>query len=111
MEESELNLPNIFGDRLSEDLNNCKDFGDIFSIVKRAVRVVLGLGRAGLMLYVGDIRPNILAYHILGTNAIVINRRAIRAISRSTFSTTEFNSTLFLIVLHEYLHSLGYVDE
>ena len=96
---------------LSKDLERCRDFGDVFSVVKKAVRMVLGLGRVGLMLYIGDLPPKIFAYHVLGTNGIVINRKLLRAVSRSTLSDIEFNSTLFLILLHEYLHSLGYVDE
>ena len=96
---------------LCRELEKSEGFGDIFSVVKKAVKLVLGLSRVGLILYIGDLPPKVFAYYILGTNSIVINRKLLRVMSRSLFSDIEFNSTLFLILLHEYLHSLGYIDE
>ncbi len=92
-------------------LDECRDYGDIFDLVKRAVRETLGRERAGLMLYLGNLPLNVGAFYPLGSNGIVLNRRVLELVSRSARSITEVNSFLFTILLHEYLHSLGYVDE
>ena len=92
-------------------LDECRDYGDIFDLVKRAVRETLGRERAGLMLYLGNLPLNVGAFYPLGSNVIVLNRRVLELVSRSARSITEVNSFLFTILLHEYLHSLGYVDE
>ena len=92
-------------------LDECKDYGDIFDLVKKAVRETLGRERAGLMLYLGNLPLNVGAFYPLGSNSIVLNRRTLEFISKSARSTTEVNSFLFTILLHEYLHSLGYIDE
>ncbi len=92
-------------------LEECKNYGDIFELVKRAVKETLGRKRAGLMLYLGDFSLNIGAYYPLGSNGIVVNRRVLELVSKSAKSTTEVNSFLFTILLHEYLHSLGYINE
>ncbi|HIE14900.1 TPA: hypothetical protein EYP70_06470 [Candidatus Bathyarchaeota archaeon] len=92
-------------------LKECKNYGDIFDLVKRAVRETLDKKRAGLMLYLGDFPLNIGAYYTLGSNGIVVNRRILDLVSKSAKSTTEVNSFLFTILLHEYLHSLDYINE
>ncbi|MFQ6095170.1 MAG: hypothetical protein ACE5NN_03395, partial [Candidatus Bathyarchaeia archaeon] len=79
--------------------------------VKRAVRKTIGRERAGLMLYLGNLPLRVGAFHPLGSNGIVINKRLVNLTSRSAESITEINSFIFTLLLHEYLHSLGYVDE
>ena len=94
-----------------EKIENCKNYGDVFDIVKRAVKETTGRERVGLMLYLGNLPLRVGAFHGLGSNGIVINRRLIELMSKSTRSTTEMNSFTFTLLLHEYLHSLGYVKE
>jgi len=96
-------------ENLSEELERCRDYGDLFEIVKKAVKRKLGRERAGLMLYLGNLPIHIGAFHGVGSNGIVINRRLLNAISFS--SSIEINSYIFTLLLHEYLHSLGYMDE
>lgn len=96
---------------LVEALERCKDFGDVFEVVKRAVKENLGQGRVGLMLYLGDLPLRVGAFHQVGSNGIVMNRRILNLVVASAKSTTELNSFIFSILLHEYLHSLGYMDE
>lgn len=96
---------------LAEDLDQCKNFGDVFQLVKRAVKETLGRTRAGLMLYIGDLPTRIGAFHPVGSNGIVINRRILNQMTKGAKSKTEVNSFLFIILTHEYLHSLGYLDE
>jgi hypothetical protein len=96
---------------LAEDLDQSKNFGDVFQLVKRAVKETLGLTRAGLMLYIGNLPTQVGAFHQLGSNGIVINRKILNRVERDAKSKTEVHSFLFVILTHEYLHSLGYHDE
>jgi len=93
----------------AEQLERCRDYGDLFEIVKKVVKKKLGRERAGLMLYLGNLPIHIGAFHGVGSNGIVINKRLLNAISFN--STVEINSYIFTLLLHEYLHSLGYMDE
>jgi|YelNatPaOPRAMG01_1025707.scaffolds.fasta_scaffold30203_4 hypothetical protein len=92
-------------------LEHAEDFRGIFDLVRRIVRNVLGKERAGLMLFLADLPLNIGAFHGLGSNSIVMNRRILEALERSGRDRVEVNSYIFVVLLHEYLHSLGYVDE
>ncbi|MFB0503305.1 MAG: hypothetical protein ACETWE_05680 [Candidatus Bathyarchaeia archaeon] len=94
-----------------EQIENCRNYGDVFGVVKRAVKETTGRERVGLMLYLGNLPLRVGAFHGLGSNGIVINRRLIELMSKSARSTTEMNSFTFTLLLHEYLHSLGYVEE
>lgn len=86
-------------------------FDQVFELVKRAAEKSLGLHRAGLTLVLGDITNNVGAYHELGSNAIVMNRNILKIVWRSTRSRSRRNAFTFMILLHEYLHSLGFTDD
>ena len=88
------------------ELDQAKSYGDIFSLVKKAVKRSLELHRVGLMLYLGNLPIRVGAFHPMGTNEIVINRRLLG----STKSIKE-KSQVFAILVHEYLHTLGFSDE
>jgi len=92
---------------LSEELGKARDYADIFALVKRAVKRTLGEHRVGLMLYLGNLPRNVGAFHPLGTNEIVLNRRLMEAERREGLR----KAYIFTVLLHEYLHALGYVDE
>lgn len=74
--------------------------------MKGAVKRSLGLHRVGLMLYLGNLPMRVGAFHPMGTNDIVINRRLLG----STTNLKE-KSQVFAILVHEYLHTLGFTDE
>jgi hypothetical protein len=92
-------------------LSSAKGFDTIFEMVKAATERTLGLHRAGLTLVLGDIPNNIGAYHELGSNAIVMNRNLLRIVEKLSNSRYKRNSYVFMILLHEYLHSLGYTSD
>jgi len=96
---------------LSEALDRCENFGDIFELVKRAVKQTLGQERIGLMLYLGNLPLSVGAFHQIGSNGIVMNRKLLNLVMASTRSVRELNAYVFSILLHEYLHSLGYLNE
>ena len=58
------------------------------------------------MLYLGNLPMRVGAFHQMGTNDIVLNRRLLG----QTRSLKE-KSNVFAILVHEYLHSLGFRDE
>jgi len=50
------------------------------------------------------------AFHPVGSNIIVMNKVPLKMASRSTEKRV-YNAYCFHMLLHEYLHSLGYLDE
>jgi hypothetical protein len=96
--------------KLAEALSAARDYESIFRLVKRVVEERLGIRRVGLMLIIADAPTGVLAYHEVGSNAIVVNRRHLEPWLRSR-SQEEANSYIFILLLHEYLHSLGILDE
>jgi hypothetical protein len=96
---------------LTLKLEECENFGDVFEIVKKSVKEYLGKERAGLMLVLADLPLNLGAFHGMGTNSIVMNRTLLDRIVKAGHSRTQVNSFVYSILLHEYLHSLGLIEE
>jgi len=94
-----------------EKLASAGGFDEIFELVKKAVDQVLGVHRAGLTLVLGDIPNQVGAYHEMGSNAIVMNRNIMKIVWRSTRSRPRRNAYTFMILLHEYLHTVGFTDD
>lgn len=94
-------------DSLDTELN----YDRIFSIVKHDVKKYTGKERSGLGLALSDLPSTLGAFWQVGGNYIVMNESLVRAMTRISKSTTEFNSYIYVILTHEYLHSLGYIDE
>jgi hypothetical protein len=94
-----------------EKLAAAEGFDEVFALVKKAVEQALGIHRAGLTLVLGDIPNQVGAYHEMGSNAIVMNRNIMKIVWRSTKSRVRRNAYTFMILLHEYLHTLGFTDD
>ncbi len=92
-------------------LENSKDYGEIWEVVKETAKYSLGKHRVGMMLFLDDLPLNIGAYHPLGTNNIVLNRTLVQIAEAATNSRKLVNSFIYILLLHEYLHALGYVAE
>ncbi len=92
-------------------LSSAEGFDDIFEMVKEATEQKLRMHRAGLTLVLGDIPNSVGAYHEMGSNAIVMNRNLLRIVERLSKSRARRNSYVFMILLHEYLHTLGYSSD
>ena len=92
-------------------LSSAEGFDAIFEMVKAATERSLRLHRAGLTLVLGDIPNEVGAYHEMGSNAIVMNRNLLRIVEKVSRSKARRNSYVFMILLHEYLHSLGYTSD
>ena len=92
-------------------LSSAEGFDTIFEMVKEATERSLRLHRAGLTLVLGDIPNDVGAYHEMGSNAIVMNRNILRIVERLSKTKSRRNSYVFMILLHEYLHTLGYSSD
>jgi hypothetical protein len=86
------------------------DFNQAFELVKSAIEYKFKMHRAGLSLILQGLPTNLGAYHILGSNLIVVNKRIVNIIKKHK-SQIEYNSYLFMVLAHEYLHSLGIINE
>jgi hypothetical protein len=66
--------------------------------------------RAGLCLVLQGLPGSLGAYHVLGSNMIIVNKRILNLI-KGIKTNVEYNSFLFTVLTHEYLHSFGIIDE
>ena len=92
-------------------LSSSEGFDPIFEMVKAATERTLGRHRAGLTLVLGDIPNEVGAYHQMGSNTIVMNRNLLRIVEKLSRTRSKRNSYVFMILLHEYLHSLGFTSD
>ncbi len=90
-----------------------EDIIDTFELVKELVRKSNGYSRAGLMLGLQELGATlngfIGAYYPVSSNIIVMNKTPIRRIYETKPMLIKPYSTH--ILLHEYIHSLGYINE
>lgn len=95
----------------STSLDSEMDYDGIFSVVRKAVRYAINRERSGLGLILSDLPPALGAFWEVGGNYIVLNESLVDAMRAMSSSTREFNSYVFVVLAHEYLHSIGYIDE
>jgi len=93
-----------------DKLQNLRGFDDAFELVKQAVEQKFKMHRAGLCLVLQGLPGNLGAYHVLGSNMIIVNKRILSLI-KGIKTTEQYNSYLFTVLTHEYLHSFGITDE
>jgi len=98
-------------DQSEQGLDKCMDFACVFELVKKVVRSNLGMSRGGLMLGLADLPESVGAFHGVGGNFIVMNRKLLDIVVRSATDRRHINAYVFYILLHEYLHSLGFLSE
>lgn len=98
-------------DEFSNALDTQLDFDKVFSIVKRTVKLITGKSRSGIGLALSNLPAGLGAFWQIGGNYIVMNEILLDAMKQITRSTREFNSFVYVILAHEYLHSVGYIDE
>lgn len=91
-------------------LDGCSGFECIFGLVKDAVKATTGRWRVGLILGLKDMPNHIGALHQVGSNFIIMNKRLLEGVIKSGDKNL-INAYIFHILLHEYIHSLGFVNE
>ena len=94
-------------------LDGTKGLPDIFELVKRAVERDVGYARGGLMLALADLgnHPHgfIGAFYPIATNVIVMNKVPLARIQET--KPNLYRAYAFHVLLHEYLHAVGFIDE
>jgi hypothetical protein len=96
---------------LAGTLDAPADYDAVFRVVRDAVRHVLGIERPGLGLGLSNLPPQLGAYWQVTGNLIVMNEGLVNAMRANAETPTELNSFIYVILAHEYLHSLGYLNE
>ena len=95
------------------NLGQTKDLADIFELVKRAVRKTMGKERSGLMLGLANLGGGpqgfVGAFFPIATNIIVMNSLPLKRVKET--DPALYKPYVFSILLHEYLHTLGIIDE
>jgi len=97
--------------RFQSSLNTAKIHAEVWRIVKKTVEYSLGKSLGSMMLFLDDLPLQIGAYHPVGTNNIVLNRRLIEIVKASISSNRLLNSLIYNLLLHEYLHALGEMSD
>ena len=96
-----------------ERLDRTHDIPEIFELVKLAVRKNTGKERSGLMLGLSNLGGGpqgfVGAFYPVATNIIVMNTLPLERIKQT--DPTLFKPYVFHILLHEYIHTLGIIDE
>jgi hypothetical protein len=97
----------------AQKLEEARTLADVFEVVKLAASQHVGRTRGGLMLALADLGnvPHGFfgAFHVVASNVIVMNKVPLARI-RDT-QPGLYKHYAFHVLLHEYLHTLGYVDE
>ena len=101
-------------ENLRVKLDECNSLSEVFELVKHSVKKFLNRQRAGLMLGLADLGMKqgyfIGAFHPRGSNILVMNRAPYETAMRTNEKKIS-NAYCFHLLLHEYLHALGYLDE
>jgi hypothetical protein len=92
-------------------LEEAKNYGEIWEIVKDTVEFSLHKRRGGMMLFLDDLPIQLGAYHPIGTNNIVLNKRLVQIVEGAIKSKRVVNALVYNLLLHEYLHALGKYSE
>lgn len=94
-------------------LDSAKTLADIFEVVKAAVWESRRKSRGGLMLGLANLGNHpqgfFGAFYPVGSNVIVMNKIPLERIKETR--PEMFKPYIFHVLLHEYLHTLGYLDE
>lgn len=98
---------------ISNLLENAKTLADIFEVVKLSVQQSIHKSRGGLMLGLADLGNHpagfLGAFFPVGANIIVMNKVPLQRIKNTRPEL--YKPYAFHVLLHEYLHTLGYLDE
>lgn len=94
-------------------LEEAKTLADIFEVVKAIVLKSMKKSRGGLMLGMADLGNHpkgfLGGFFTVGSNVIVLNKNPLQRITETRPEL--YKPYAFHVLLHEYIHSLGYLDE
>lgn len=96
-----------------ERFAQARDYTGLFRLVKQLVERKLRKSRAGIMLGLAPLGLSSTGffggYFVLGSNAIVLNRDVLHYVKLK--EPEWHHAYAFHVLLHEYLHTLGYFSE
>jgi len=94
-------------------LDEAKSLPDIFELAKSLVLKSMGKSRGGLMLGMANLGNHpqgfFGGFFTTGSNVIVLNKVPLQRIKETRPEL--YKPYVFHVLLHEYIHSLGYLDE
>ena len=94
-------------------LDEAKSLPDIFELVKSLVLKSMSKSRGGLMLGMANLGNHpqgfFGGFFTTGSNVIVLNKIPLQRIKETRPEL--YKPYVFNVLLHEYIHSLGYLDE
>ncbi|MCX8152992.1 MAG: hypothetical protein N3E52_00995 [Candidatus Bathyarchaeota archaeon] len=106
-----MNMDDSIVTKFRSRLDTAKSYSEVWQVVKDAVEFSLGKRGGSMMLFLDDLPLQLGAYHPVGTNNIVLNRRLVEIVEASISSKPVVNALVYNLLLHEYLHSLGELSE
>ena len=92
-------------------IEEANGYGELWRIVKDTVFDFLGERRVSMLLFLDGLPLKLGAYHPLGTNNIILNRTLIEIVEASMRSRKLVNAFVYNLLVHEYLHALGHIEE
>jgi|SRR5438445_971913 len=99
--------------KLSKKFEEAESLSEIFEVIKEIVKRFAGRERAGLMLGLAELgvmeRGFVGAFYPVGSNIIVVNKSVIKLID--AIRPEILKDYCFGVLLHEYLHTLGIMNE
>ena len=94
-------------------VDDAQSYAELFRVVKRLVERTHHRSRAGIMLGLSSLGVSpggfLGGYFVVGSNAIVLNRDVLNYVK--TTEPRYHNAYAFHVLLHEYLHTLGWFRE
>lgn len=94
---------------ISKNLDECEGFSCILEVIRQCVHEYLGVRRNGLSLGLTDLPLQVGGFHSVPSNFIMLNRKILNAVMQ--YDRRLVNAYIFHVLLHEYLHTLGILDE
>jgi hypothetical protein len=94
-----------------KSLDNAKNYAEVWQIVKATVEYAYNKRGSSMMLFLDDLPLQLGAYYPVGTNNIVLNRTLVDVVETAIKSKATVNALIYNLLLHEYLHALGTLDE
>jgi hypothetical protein len=104
-------LPATRGAALASQLDDAGGYDAVFAVVRAAVWQLLRKERSGLGLGLARLPPQLGGYWPVTGNVIVLNESLVESVRGHLRTPREVNGFLFVLLAHEYLHALGYLDE
>jgi hypothetical protein len=92
-------------------VDTAQNYDELFELVKSLVEEELGEHRAGLTLVLANLSTEVGAFYPVPSNIIVLNKALVSGLKQITNNPKQVNAFVFMVLMHEYLHSLGYMDE